>query len=261
MATEFAHEINVERPGDGRVAWLRFTSDHRANVFTLPMLRDLRARLTELRDEDPPRVLVLAGREELFSGGADLTSIQKMDEQTYVDYIETEYEVFRLVETLPFVTVAMIAGACIGNAAELTLACDVRVAADTLKFGLPEMAVGFIGPTQRLARFIGIGKAKDLLFKARLVSATEAEDLGIVNAVVAVGDLHAEVEQLAARYAGIAPIALRLTKAGLESAYGGFSPEHDRVERQGAVETFRSKDFQEGADAVLKRRQPEFTGR
>src|SRR5688500_7726067 len=119
MAVEFAHDIKIERPGDGRVAWLRFNSDHRANVFTLPMLHDLKAQLVELRDGAPPRVLVIAGRDELFSGGADLTSIRAMDERTYVEYIEPEYEVFRLVEAMPFVTMAMIAGPCIGNAAEL----------------------------------------------------------------------------------------------------------------------------------------------
>lgn len=257
----FAHRVSVDRPGDGEITWVRFDSDHKANVFTAEMLHDLVAEIEKISvSGERPRALVLAGRDDMFSGGADLASIRDMSEAEYVDYIDTEYALFRLVETLPCPTVAMLAGACIGNGAELALACDFRVAGQKLKFGLPEMAVGFIAPTQRITRYLGISRAKELLFESAVLSADRALDLGLVSKVVPDGDLRDETESAAARYAAIAPIALELTKARLDAEFG-YSVERDRQERAEALRTFQSQDFREGSEAVLARRTPEFTGR
>lgn len=257
----FAHRVWVDRPGDGTVAWVRFDSDHKANVFTTEMLHELVTEIELISKADElPRALVLAGRDDMFSGGADLATIRDMSEAEYVEYIDTEYALFRLVETLPCATVAMLAGACIGNGAELALACDFRIAGEKLKFGLPELAVGFIGPTQRLTRYLGIGRAKELLFESTVLGAERALELGLVSMVVADTELHERTASAASRYAAIAPIALELTKARLDDEFG-YSPERDRQERAEALRTFQSQDFREGSEAVLARRTPEFTGR
>ena len=263
MTVDFTHQVTLEQSDDGKIAWLRFDSDHKANVFTIGMLRDLTARVEELRDAEPseqPNVLVIAGRDTIFSGGADLKSIQEMPDEAYVEYIRTEYHLFQMIDTLPFITIAMLAGPTIGNGSELALACDFRIAAENIRFGLPEMAVGFIAPTQRLARFVGIGKAKEILFSSALLKAPEALDLGLVTQVVPIDDLVAETQKAAERYAAVAPVALRLTKQGMQRAYR-YDPEHDDLEQQWAFATFKSDDFQEGADAVLNRRQPQFAGK
>lgn len=257
----FAHRVWVDRPGDGDVAWVRFDSDHKANVFTTGMLHDLVELVEAIAKADElPRAVVLAGRDDMFSGGADLATIRDMTETEYVEYIDTEYALFRLVETLPCATVAMLPGACIGNGAELALACDFRIAGERLKFGLPELAVGFIGPTQRITRYLGIGRAKELLFESGVLSAQRALELGLVTRVVADEELVAATESAAARYAAIAPIALELTKARLDDQFG-YSEERDRQERAEALRTFQSADFREGSEAVLSRRPPRFTGR
>jgi len=256
----FAHRVWVDRPGDGDVAWLRFDSDHRANVFTTGMLHDLVEQVRSIAKADHlPRTLVLAGRDDMFSGGADLATIREMTESQYVEYIDTEYALFRLVETLPCATVAMLGGACIGNGAELALACDFRIAGEGLKFGLPELAVGFIGPTQRLTRYLGIGRAKELLFESSVLKAPRALELGLVTRVVPDAELRGATEAAANQYAAIAPIALELTKARLDDEFG-YSEDRDRQERLEALRTFQSDDFREGADAVLSRRKPLFTG-
>ena len=216
---DFPHQVRLDYSEDKQVAWLRFESEHRANVFTIGMLRDLLAAVEELRDGKQPRVLVIAGRDNVFSGGADLRSIQAMSDDDYKTYIETEYKLFALIDTLPFATVAMLTGACIGNGAELALACDFRIASDTTRFGMPEMAVGFIAPTQRIARFLPLGRAKDFLFGSKLLDATSALELGLFTTVVPSDVLVAETEKAAAKYATIAPIALRLTKQGLQRSY------------------------------------------
>lgn len=257
----FAHRVWIDRPGDGAVAWVRFESDHKANVFTAEMLHELVAAFEELASSSAlPRAVVLAGRDDMFSGGADLATVRDMSEAEYVEYIDTEYALFRLVETLPCPTVAMLAGACIGNGAELALACDFRVAGERLKFGLPELAVGFIAPTQRITRYLGIGRVKELLFASAVLSAGRALELGLVSLVVPDAELPDQTESAAARYASIAPIALELTKARLDDEFG-YSLERDRRERVEALRTFQSLDFREGSEAVLGRRPPQFTGR
>ena len=106
------------------------------------------------------RVLVITGTATVFSGGADLNDLNALDDEAYRHYIATEYRLFAEVEDLPLVTVAVIAGPCIGNGTELALACDVRICAADARIGLPEMQVGFVAPAQRLTRYVGIGQAR-----------------------------------------------------------------------------------------------------
>lgn len=255
---DFAHTISLDT--EGRVSTLRFESDHSANVFTLPMLQDLADRIAELGRSNQCRVLVIKGRDDLFSGGADLTSIQAMEPSTYRLYIETEYRLFRQIELLPFITIASIAGACVGNAAELALACDLRIASERARLGWPELNVAFDAPAQRLARFLGIGQLKEILFSARLLTAEEAKAAGLLTKVVPHERLEAETRHEADRYGGRPPIGIRLTKENIERAYD-FSTEDSTLEIHAASEAFATQDFQEGVAAVLARRAPDFSGR
>jgi enoyl-CoA hydratase/carnithine racemase len=255
---EFAHTIDLNL--SGAIATLHFESDHPANVFTLPMLEELTKHIDSLRAECPCRVLVVTGRDKIFSGGADLGSIQAMDAATYRKYVEVEYQLFRKIEMLPFITIASIAGACVGNAAELALACDVRVASDNVKIGWPELNVAFDAPGQRLARFVGIGKAKEVLLSARLLRADEASSLGLLTTVVPRDELASATREAAELYASRPPIGVRLTKENIERAYS-FPSENFTLEIDAAAIAFASEDFQEGAAAVLGGRPPAFTGR
>ena len=255
---DFDHTITLD--SDGAVTTLHFQSDHAANVFTLPLLRELTVHVERLRTDMSCRVLVFAGREAIFSGGADLTSIQTMDPHTYRTYVEVEYELFRKVELLPFVTIASISGACVGNAAELAMACDFRVASDRTRIGWPELNVAFDAPVQRLARFVGIGVAKEIVLSARLLRADEAKALGLLTAVVPPEDVAQVTADMAALYATRPPVGVRLTKENVERAYG-FSIGNASLEVDAAATAFATEDFQEGAAAVLGQRKPTFVGR
>ena len=257
--TDFSYTITVEH--DGPVARLRFRSEHPANVFTLPMLKEMSARVAEIAAAGETRVLVIMGTESTFSGGADLQSILDMDEEAYLDYVRTEYALFRAIEVLPLITVAVIpGGACIGNAAEIAMACDFRVAADSVRIGWPEIHVGFIAPSQRLARFVGIGRAKELLLTGRLLRAPEARELGLVTTVVPAAEVSGAADKLIADLARRAPVAVRVTKAGIERAYS-FPAENPGLEVAGAAESYATDDCREGATAILERRAPVFVGR
>jgi enoyl-CoA hydratase/carnithine racemase len=256
--TDFKHTITVDH--DGPVARLRFRSDHPANVFTLPMLKEMSARVAEIASAGDTRVLVITGAEKTFSGGADLQSILDMDDATYLDYVRTEYALFRAIEVLPLITVAVIpGGACVGNAAEIAMACDFRVVADSVRIGWPEIHVGFIAPSQRLARFVGIGRAKEILLTGRLLRAAEARELGLVTTVAPEAEVGDAAEKLIASLAGRAPVAVRVTKAGIERAYS-FPAENPDLEVAGAAESYATDDCREGATAILERRAPVFVG-
>jgi enoyl-CoA hydratase/carnithine racemase len=252
--------VTLER--DGSVATLRFASDHPMNVFTVDTLESLREKVSEIAADTSVRVLVVTGKDTVFSGGADLTYLQALSDAEYQHYIATEYALFAEVEDLPVVTVAAIAGPCVGNATELALACDFRICTADVRIGLPEMKVGFVSPAQRLTAYVGIGKAKELIYGGRLVPAAEALELGLVTTVT--DDLVKEVATATERYAGYSAFALPLTKIGIQRCYGlggdGPGRTYDAEEQAAAFATFRGPDFAEGAAAALEGRRPRFTG-
>lgn len=259
MPNTSAGEVTLRRTSGGNVAWLRFASDHPANVITAELLERFLEAVDAL-EADPPRVLVVSGRDDVFSGGADLGSLRAMSDDAYRAYIAAEYRLFRRVDLLPFVTIAVVAGPCIGNAAELALACDLRLAAESARIGFPEPRVGFVAPAQRLTRFVGIGRAKELLYTGAVLRAAQAQAEGLVTAVAADDRLAHATEEMVATYASYAPVALRLTKEGVGRAYG-VSDDHDEAERSAAFATFKTDDFREGSAAALERRQANFNGR
>lgn len=254
---DFAHTITLEQ--DGFVARLTFSSDHPANVFTLPMLEEMAKHVDSLNPAST-RVLVIEGKPTIFSGGADLQSILDMDAATYRAYVETEYALFRAIETLPFVSLAILHGSCVGNAAEIALACDLRIAADDVRIGWPEVHVGFVAPAQRLARFVGIGTAKEILFTGRLLKADQARAFGLLTSVVPAAEVDTAAAKVIEQMAGRAPVSVRVTKGALERAYS-FPPENPGLEVEAAAESYDTLDFREGATSILERRAPIFQGR
>jgi enoyl-CoA hydratase/carnithine racemase len=261
MAETQAVEYNVdlERSDDGRIGWLRFRSTHKMNVMTLSTMERMLAAVQEVGRDEQLRVLVIAGADDVFSGGADLESLRALGDADYKAFIATEYELFRTIEALPCITVAALPGPCIGNAAEIALACDFRIARADLRFGYPELIVAFVAPAQRLSQFVGIAKAKELLYEGRLLDAEQALELGLITRI-AEGDLFEAVAKAAERWARIAPFSIPLTKAGIHRCYG-LPGRYDALEASAAFATFKSEDFQEGANAALERRRPTFSGR
>jgi enoyl-CoA hydratase/carnithine racemase len=253
--------VTLQRSPDGLIATLRFAGDHALNVLTTEDLEQMLGHVREVRDDRAVRVLLIRGRDDVFSGGADLGYLGSLTETGYKHYIATEYTLFAEVESLPLITVAVISGVCVGNATELALASDFRICAAGARIGLPEMKVGFVSPAQRLSAYVGVGKAKELLYGGRLLPAAEARELGLVTIVA--DDLEGETAAAASRYARYAPFALPFTKLGVHRCYGlATAPaggRFDAEERAAAFATFRGPDFAEGAAAALEGRRPAFS--
>ncbi len=260
MAEPAAHHLELTPPDERGIARLAFDTGRPVNAMTLPAVEDMLELSRDLARRDDIRVLTIEGTKAAFSGGADLRTMAQLDEQGYVHYLRTEFELFETIEALPFITVAVIVGPCLGNAAELVLGCDFRIASTSASFGLAETRVGFQGPSQRITRYVSLGIAKDLLFRGRILSASECHALALVHEVVPQEELSARADAFAAELALLPPVAVRLTKRNLAAGYSETSSGAD-LEIQAALECYRTDDFREGVAAFFAKRQPNFTGR
>jgi 2-oxoglutaroyl-CoA hydrolase len=224
--------------------------------------RDQLARLfDELGRDDEVRVVILTGAgDQAFTAGGDIPGFLEREPE----------ELSRLAwnvaaaERCPKPVIAKLRGYALGVGLELALACDFRIAADNAELGLPEVKLGMIpgsGGTQRLARLIGLGRAKDMVMRGRRVTAAEALAVGLVTEVVPAAELDAAVARLVEELRALSPLALAMAKRVLNHAYDG--PLGMGLEVEGlAYGLLRSShDFREGVEAFDQKRPPRFEGR
>lgn len=249
---------------DGPVTTLRINRPERRNALDRDALLVLDQCLREASDRDATRVVVLAGDATAFSTGADLNEYVGYDAPAVRrSNLETWMRVFDTIEALDEPVIASVAGYAIAGGTELTLCCDMVVAARGARFGLTEARVGVIpgaGATVRLPRWVGRAAAKEILMLGDLIDAKEAHRLGLVNRVVDDTELAEATRELAARLATRSPSALAAAKrcvnvgadlplaAGMAYALGEFAL------------LFDGHDQREGMQAFLDKRPPEFTG-
>jgi enoyl-CoA hydratase len=233
-----------------------------ADVETLTVLRD---RLLGLRDDSEVRAIVLTGAgDRAFMAGADIKYMSAIDVQQAKEWGGLGHNVAQLLETSPAPTIAAVNGFALGGGCELALACDIRYAAATAKFGQPEIHLGIIpgwGGTQRLARVCGLGVAKDLILTGRTIDADEALRVGLVTAVYDPGELLDRALETARLLASKSPLALRTAKVALNQALQGDHMENLLREADQFGELFASEDAREGLTAFVEKREPLFTGR
>lgn len=258
MPAEATHILDLAGPDDLGIAHLRFSTGSPANTMNLPFVEAFLALTSELAARSDVRVLLIQGPPGNFSGGADLSRIAEMDDATWAHYIRSEFALFGAVDELPFITLAVLDGVCLGNAAELAVACDLRLASDRARFGFPETAVGFQGPAQRLTRYVGVGTAKRLLYEGAVLSADESRALGLVEWVAPAGELDAVARATAERYAALPPLAVLETKRNLAEAYR-LPPMENEI--RSSLTTASTEDALEGRTAFLEKRAPVFRGR
>ena len=213
----------------------------------------------ELDRDDAVRFVVLAGADGQFTAGGDIAGFLE----------RSPWEVSQLArnvaapERCSKPVIARLAGYVFGVGFELALASDFRIAADDVQLALPEATIGMIpgsGGTQRLARMVGLGRAKDIVMRGRRVGAEEALALGLVTSVVPAGELDAAVAELVEELSRHSPLALKMAKRVLNTAYDG--PLHLGLEVEGLAYGLlrQTHDFREGVEAFGEKRRSEFTG-
>ncbi|HEX5475738.1 MAG TPA: enoyl-CoA hydratase-related protein [Vicinamibacterales bacterium] len=250
-----AHEdgiatLTVDRPGV-------------RNALDLDTVRECRAALDELAAEPGVGVLIVTGAgDAAFVSGADINDIRARTRDDGLAAINST--LFAQVERFPRPTIAAVNGYALGGGCELALACDIRVAADTAKFGQPELGLGIIpgaGATQRLPRIVGMGWAKRLVLTGEIIDAAQALQIGLVTAVMPAGQLQVRARELAKRILRQGPLAARLAKLTLNASARVDLESGLLMETLAQAICYASDDKQEGTSAFLEKRKPKFTGR
>lgn len=229
------------------------------NAFNLEMLGSLEQILDRLQSSDV-RALILTGSGKAFSAGADLKQIKTFDEARAREFSLRGHQVFRKIERFQAPVLAAVNGYALGGGCELACACDLRYAAESAKLGQPESRVGMItgwGGTFRLPRIVGLATAKEMVFTARLLSAAEAREVGLVNAIFPDEAFLEQVTEVATSIARRAPIANALGKRML-NRYPGDVQAMINEESLALAYCVTTDDQTEGIDAFLEKRSPEF---
>lgn len=205
---------------DHGVAWLTFNRPEKRNALDLAMVQDVRAALRKLEGDEAIAALVFQGAGgKAFISGADIGQLR---DRTHADALRRiNSDLFREIERFPAPTIASIQGFALGGGCELAIACDLRVAGESAKLGQPEVGLGIIpaaGATYRLPRLVGLGRARELVFTGRILSASEALAIGLVEQVVPDGALADATAALAQSIAKNSRLAVRLAKQSLNQS-------------------------------------------
>ncbi|MEO0398507.1 MAG: enoyl-CoA hydratase [Pseudomonadota bacterium] len=230
------------------------------NAFNSQLMDELTEALTGF-DKDPTiGCIVITGSDKAFAAGADITELaDKSYVEAYTDdLITNNWEATAQVRTP---TIAAVAGYALGGGCELAMMCDFILAADTAKFGQPEVTLGILpgaGGTQRLTRFVGKSKAMELCLTGRLMDAEEAERCGLVSRIVPAGELREEAIKTAKKIASFSRPVVMLTKEAVDRAYETTLSEGVRFERRLFHSAFAFEDQTEGMAAFVEKRKPAF---
>jgi enoyl-CoA hydratase/carnithine racemase len=232
------------------------------NALSRQVLADLRAALTRLRADDAVGAVVFTGAgDRAFVAGADITQLQNYTLHTGLD--AEMARLFDEIEAFEKPTIAAVNGFALGGGWELAMACDIRIAAEHARFGLPETALSVLpgaGGTQRLARLVGTGRAIELILTGRFADAAEALRIGLVTSVVAADELAGEARRVAEQILAKGPLAVRLAKLVIRAGMDADQHTGLVVERLAQALLYTTGDKREGAAAFLAKRSPAFEG-
>lgn len=258
-----AEHVQVEI--DGAVAQVTVNRPAVLNALNTAAIRELEQAMLHLRDDAAVRVVILTGAgTKAFVAGADIKEMSTLSPVEAHEYARTGQRLLDLVENLGKPVIAAVNGFALGGGNELAMACTVRVAADTAKFGQPEVKLGLIpgyAGTQRLSRLVGQGRALHLLLTGETIDAQEAWRIGLVNRVVPAADVLPEARSLAASLAAAAPVAVRYILDAVQHGQEMPLADGTRLEATLFGLVFSTDDMREGTRAFLEKRKPEFKGR
>jgi enoyl-CoA hydratase len=248
---------------DGVVATLTLNRPDKLNALNETLLGELAAAFGALSDE-PPRAVVVTGAGKAFCAGVDIGEMSGMSTALAKRRADAGHALGVLIEALSCPVIGAVNGFALGGGCELALACDFIYAADSAKFGQPEVNLGVIpgfGGTQRLARRIGIGRARELVYTGEIITAEKALAIGLVNAVVPKDELLVRVRTVADQIAGKGPLAVAQAKRAMLRGADVDLPVANELEAQAFAMLFGSDDQKEGMKAFVEKRKPEFRGR
>jgi len=253
----------VER--DNGIAWLIVNRPEVRNALDTQLCSQLIAALKTVGDDPEVRVIVLRGAgERVFISGADVNEFRARlaTPESALDYDEEAEALMRAIKLVAKPVIAMIHGYAIGSGLLVAMACDLRIAADAVRVGIPVARIGLVPPVPdvaRLVRLIGPDRAKWLLMTGRLITAAEAQSYGLINRVVPAEELESTTNEIAETLAANAPLSLKAIKQMVDRIGAA-----GQSVSEGALwydEVYTSADFKEGVDAFFDKRPPVFRGK
>jgi enoyl-CoA hydratase len=244
----------------GHVATITLNRPEKLNAITLPMLTDLDAAFSAIDADADVRVVVITGADvKAFSAGADVVAWSALSPlDMWRTWTRTGGRVLDRLESLRQPTIAALNGVAFGGGLELALACDLRIAADHVKVGAPEVGIGTVpgwGMTTRLATVVGPARAKQMILTASPIDAAQAASWGVISEVVPADELAGRVDELAARISAMAPVAVQVAKQLIDANRPRTS-----LEPLGGGLTAFTDDAREGQAAFRERRPPDYGG-
>jgi enoyl-CoA hydratase len=259
--TDKAYEtILVER--DGRVGIITLNRPKALNALNSQVMDDVTTAAAEFDNDPGIGAIVITGSAKAFAAGAD---IKEMSHLAFSDVFDGDFFApWAKLAAVRTPTIAAVAGHALGGGCELAMMCDVLIAADTAKFGQPEIKLGVLpgmGGSQRLTRAIGKAKAMDLILTGRTIDAAEAERSGLVSRVVPADDLLTEAKAVATTIAAMSRSASRMAKEAVNRAFESTLAEGLLYERRLFHSAFATDDQSEGMAAFIEKRPPNFTHR
>lgn len=253
---------NVLLEKKDKVAIVTINRPKALNALNSGTLQDLELVLEDLEKDENVYVVILTGAgEKAFVAGADITEMKDLNTMEGRAFSILGNKVFRRLENLEKPVIAAIPGFALGGGCELALSCDIRIASEKAKFAQPEVGLGItpgFGGTQRLARIVGAGVAKEIIYTTRIVKADEALRIGLVNKVVEVDKLMEEAMAMANTIAAQAPIAVKLAKAAINRGLQCDIDTATMYEAEAFGACFSTADQKEGMTAFVEKRDKSF---
>ena len=254
---------NIQVESRGPVALITLNRPKAFNALSDDLMNELTQALDAVEADESIRAIVLTGGEKVFAAGAD---IKGMKDYSYMDAYKSNFITrnWERASRCRKPVIAAVAGYALGGGCELAMMCDFILAADTAKFGQPEIKLGILpgaGGTQRLTRLVGKSKAMELCLTGRLMDAAEAERAGLVSRIVPVASLLEEALKAAETIAGFSQPAVMMTKECINRAYESSLAEGLLFERRTFHAVFATEDQKEGMDAFSGKRAAEFKHR
>ena len=252
---------NIIAETKGAVGLITLNRPKAMNALNAALVAEMAAALDAYEADEAIGAIVITGSEKAFAAGAD---IKEMQERTFVDVYASDFITrdWERITTCRKPVIAAVAGYALGGGCEVAMMCDFMLAADSAKFGQPEITIGTIpgaGGTQRLTRLVGKSKAMEMVLTGRMMDAEEAERAGLVSRVVAAEELLDEALKVADTIAKLSRPSLYMAKEAVNRAYETTLSEGVRFERRLFHATFGTEDQKEGMAAFAEKRQPNFT--
>lgn len=245
------------------VFWLTLNRPEARNALDTKMLQEIDVAFEEVEKNDDVKVVIVRGAgNKSFAAGADIKQLNAR--KPLEALIPGMQGLYNKIENCKKVTIAAVSGYALGGGCELALACDIRMATKSAKFGLPELNLGIIpgaGGTQRLSRIIGKGRALDMILTGKIIDGEEAERIGLVTYFVSEGELTSEAESVAGDILKKGPIAIQLAKFAVHKGNDIDEGTAMWIEKLSQAVAFGTEDKNEGTKAFIEKRRAEFKNR